>query len=50
MYEAAGKAAMRFALAYLRRRYARPLRLALGLVLAAIAAIVYWLVRRAPEG
>jgi hypothetical protein len=50
MYERAGKAALRFAVAYLRRRYRREIRIGAGLAVVAIGAAVYLANRNVPEG
>jgi hypothetical protein len=51
MYNRLGKASLRFAFRYLRRRYQRQAGIALGLSMAAIvAAIAYFLTREVPEG
>jgi hypothetical protein len=52
MYDALGRAAIRFALIYARRRYRRELRLAgAGVVFATLLAIAaYFAARDVPEG
>jgi hypothetical protein len=50
MYDKVGKAALRFAIAYLRRRYRREIRIGTGLAVAAIGAAVYLANRNVPEG
>jgi hypothetical protein len=46
-----GKAAVRYALLYLRQRYRRPAGIAAaGLLLATAGAVAYWLRREVPEG
>jgi hypothetical protein len=45
-----GKAAIRFALRYLRHRYRREIRIGVGLALAAIGVAVYLASRDVPEG
>jgi hypothetical protein len=50
MYDRLGKAALRFALAYLRRRYRREIRIGAGLTAAAIGIAVYLANRDVPEG
>jgi len=50
MYDRLGKAAMSFALAYLRRRYRRQIRLGVGLTAAAIGVAAYIASRNVPEG
>jgi hypothetical protein len=50
MYDRVGKTALRFAVAYLRRRYRREIRIGAGLVVAAIGVAVYLANRDVPEG
>ncbi|HET7121006.1 MAG TPA: hypothetical protein VFI17_07110 [Solirubrobacterales bacterium] len=50
MNEAVGKAAVKIALRYLRRRYRRELRIGLGLGVVAIAIAAYLATREVPEG
>lgn len=50
IYDRLGRAAMRFAVAYLRRRYRRQLRIGSVLALAAIGAAIYFANRNVPEG
>jgi hypothetical protein len=51
MYNRTGKVAVKFAFRYLRRRYRRETRIALGVFgAAAVAAVVYLAGRDAPEG
>jgi hypothetical protein len=50
MYDKLGKAALRFTLAYLRRRYRREIRIGAGLAAAAIGVAIYLANRDAPEG
>jgi hypothetical protein len=51
MNDRVGKAAMKFAFRYLRRRYQRQAGIAVvGVALAAAGAAVYWLRRDVPEG
>jgi hypothetical protein len=50
MYDRLGKATMKFAFRYLRRRYRREARLALGLGALAIAVAAYLATREVPEG
>ncbi len=49
-YDRLGKAALRFAISYLRRRYRREIRLGLGLGALAIGFAVYFAHREVPEG
>jgi hypothetical protein len=48
--EKLGRAALRFGIAYLRRRYRRQVRFGIGLAAAAIGVAVYLANRGAPEG
>jgi hypothetical protein len=50
MYDKVGKAALRFTIAYLRRRYRREIRIGLGLGVVALGAAVYLANRNVPEG
>lgn len=51
MYNRAGKAAVKFAFRYLRRRYQRQAAIAAaGVAVAAAGAAAYWLSRDVPEG
>jgi hypothetical protein len=50
MYDRAGRAALGFAIAYLRRRYRRQIRIGAGLAAAAIGVAVYVASRNVPEG
>ena len=51
MYNRIGRASVRFAFRYLRRRYRRESRIALGVVgVAAAAAVAYVATREVPEG
>ncbi|HET7054742.1 MAG TPA: hypothetical protein VFI09_12605 [Solirubrobacterales bacterium] len=50
MYDKVGKAALRFALAYLRRRYRREIRIGLGAGAVAIGVAIYLANREVPEG
>jgi hypothetical protein len=45
-----GKAALRFAVSYLRRRYRRQIRIGAGVAAVAIGVAVYLANRDAPEG
>jgi hypothetical protein len=45
-----GKAAIRFALRYVRRRYRREIRIGIGLGLAGLAIAAYVASRNVPEG
>jgi hypothetical protein len=50
MNERIGKAAMKIAVSYARRRYRRQLRIGLGLTVGAIAIAAYLASRDVPEG
>ncbi len=50
MYDTLGRAAMRFALTYLRRRYSRQIRFGLGFAAAAVGIAAYFASRNVPEG
>jgi len=50
MYDKVGKAALRFTVTYLRRRYRREIRIGAGLAVAAIGVAVYLANRDVPEG
>jgi hypothetical protein len=51
MYNRIGKASVKFALRYLRRRYRRGTRIGLGVAGLAVAALVaYVATREVPEG
>lgn len=50
MNERVGKAAVKFAFRYLRRRYRRELRIGLGLGVVGIAIAAYLATREVPEG
>jgi len=45
-----GKAAIRFALKYVRRRYRREIRIGLGIGVAGLALAAYLATRDVPEG
>jgi ABC-type lipoprotein release transport system permease subunit len=50
MYDSLGRAAFRFALRYLRRRYKREIRIAIGVAAVAIGVGAYLASRNVPEG
>ena len=50
MYNRLGRASLRFAFRYVRRRYRREARIALGLGVAAVAVAAYLATREVPEG
>jgi hypothetical protein len=45
-----GRAAIRFALRYLRRRYRREIRIGIGIGVAGLAIAAYVATRNVPEG
>jgi len=50
MHDRLGKAAIRFAFAYARRRYRREIRIGIGLTAAVVAIGAYLASRNVPEG
>lgn len=50
MYDKLGKAAIRFAFAYARRRYRREIRIGIGVTAAFVAVGAYLASRNVPEG
>lgn len=50
MNEKLGRAALRFGVAYLRRRYRRQIRIGAGLAAVAIGVAIYLANRDVPEG
>lgn len=50
MYNRIGKASIKFAFRYVRRRYRREARIALGLGIVAAAIAAYLASREVPEG
>lgn len=50
IYDRLGRAATRFAVAYLRRRYRRQIRIGLGLAAGAAALAIALAARHTPEG
>jgi hypothetical protein len=50
MYDRVGKFALRFTVAYLRRRYRREIRIGIALTVGAIGVAVYLANRDVPEG
>jgi hypothetical protein len=50
MYNKLGKAAIRFALVYARRRYRRQIRIGIGLAAVTIGVAAYLASRNVPEG
>jgi len=49
-YDRLGRAAIRFALKYVRRRYRREIRIGAGLAALALAIAAYAATRSVPEG
>ena len=49
-YDRLGKAAIRFAIKYARRRYRREIRIGAGLAIAGVAIAAYLASRNVPEG
>jgi len=49
-YDRVGKAALRFAFRYVRRRYRRQIRIGLGVATVGVAAAAYLASRNVPEG
>jgi ABC-type lipoprotein release transport system permease subunit len=50
MYNRVGKASVKFAFRYLRRRYRRETRIALGVGIGVAAVVAYLATREVPEG
>jgi hypothetical protein len=50
MYDKVGKAALRFAVVYVRHRYRREIRIGVGVAMAAVGVGVYLASRNVPEG
>jgi hypothetical protein len=50
MYDKLGKAALRFTVAYLRRRYRREIRIGVALAAGAVGIAIYLANRDVPEG
>jgi ABC-type lipoprotein release transport system permease subunit len=50
MYNQVGRAAVKIAFRYARRRYRREARIALGLAVAGVAVAAYLASREVPEG
>jgi hypothetical protein len=50
MYDKLGKAALRFTIAYLRRRYRREIRIGAGVAVTAVGIAIYLANRNVPEG
>jgi hypothetical protein len=49
-YDKLGKAAIRFAFRYVRRRYRREIRIGMGAAIAGLAIAAYVATRNVPEG
>jgi hypothetical protein len=49
-YDTLGKAAIRFSIKYVRRRYRRQIRIGAGLAAVALAIAAYAATRNVPEG
>jgi len=49
-YDKLGKAALRFSVKYVRRRYRRQIRIGAGLAAVALAIAAYAATRNVPEG
>lgn len=50
MYDKLGKAALRFTVSYLRRRYRREIRIGVGVGVVAVGVAIYLANRDVPEG
>jgi hypothetical protein len=50
MHDRIGKAALRFTVSYLRRRYRREIRIGVGLTIGAVGIAIYLANRNVPEG
>ena len=50
MYDKVGKAALRFTVSYLRRRYRREIRIGVGVAIGVIGVAIYLANRDVPEG
>lgn len=50
MYDKLGRAALRFTVAYLRRRYRREIRIGVGVAVVGVGVAVYLANREVPEG
>ena len=50
VYEKLGKAAVRFAIVYLRRRYRSQIRIGAGVAAVVVGAALYVVSRNVPEG
>ena len=50
MYERLGRAAIRFSIIFLRRRYRRQIRIGVGLAAVVVAIAAFLATRNVPEG
>lgn len=50
IYQTLGRAAIRFAIRYVRVRYRRQIRIGAGFTIAGLALGAYWASRNVPEG
>ncbi len=50
MYDRLGKAAIRFSITFLRRRYRRQIRIGAGALALAVAIAAFFATRNVPEG
>ena len=50
MYDTLGKAAIRFAFRYVRRRYRRQIRIGIGVAVVGVGVAAYLASRNVPEG
>lgn len=50
MYDRLGKAALRFAIRYVRYRYRRQIRIGTGVAAAVVGVALYFASRNVPEG
>jgi hypothetical protein len=50
IYHAIGKAVVKYGLLFLRRRYAKPIRVGLGLLAVGLGVAAYLASREVPEG
>jgi hypothetical protein len=50
IYSAIGRAVVKYGFAFVRRRYAKPLRIGAGLAVTAVGVVAYLASRNVPEG
>lgn len=50
MHDSLGKAAIRFSVRYVRRRYRREIRIGMGIAIVSLGAAAYLAARNVPEG